>query len=169
MEIFRGSIKYIFIFFVYIVFIIAFIYFCNTKNRESYDNMLIKKIKLFNWWNMPQDEPMIMFLRRLISDEILEKYREVHFYSVFGEVKFERSPDILYIQYSGESYYNDPEKYDINLIPNDKMEKNEENNTVLMPHGCFQIYSTGMEMNYFLNKRALIYKKEKFSKLKNYI
>jgi hypothetical protein len=153
MEILRNSIKYIFLFIVYIIFIVGFIYYCNNKNREAYDDILLKKIKLFNWWNMESNEDMILFLRRFFSYDTMEKYREIQFYSVFGEVKFNREPDILYVQYSGESFYVDTKRFDINLIHHENPE--EDSNIIVFPYGFFHILCSQMNMNYFLEKRVL--------------
>ena len=152
----KTSTRYVIIVVFYIILITS-IYFCFFCSRnEKYENIDINKVKLFNWWNMDTDSynKTIYLFKDVLGDEILDKYKEIHIYSVFGQQKVEKTPDNLCIQYSGESYYSEPEKFDLNIIPDDKY--------VLFPHAYHHILMSGMNMTYFINKRFLTEPRDKF-------
>jgi hypothetical protein len=60
-------------------------------------------------------------------------------YSVFGEKPRQRDPDVLYVQFSGESFSHDPNCFDVNLIP-------ALESPVTVPHtlGGLHIYTSNL-------------------------
>lgn len=151
----RNIQKYIFIIVFYIT-LISSLYLCfNGYRNEKYDNMNVEKIKLYNWWNTDADshKDIIYFFKELIGDDVLEKYNEIHIYSMFGGQTIDTSPDILRIQYSGESNFNDTINYDINIIPDNDYDPNNPGKTILIPHGYFHILMSKLNMDYFTNTR----------------
>jgi len=167
MNIIRISVKYILLFIIYILFIIGFLYYITIKNKEEYHNIDENKIKLYNFWNMNEQEEKntISIFKELLNNETLNQYNEIHIYSVFGNLDFEKKPENLYIQYSGESYNNEPWNFDINLIADEYYDTNNKRatiKTILFPHGYFNILLTGMNMDYLLNRRILQQPKTRF-------
>lgn len=160
-----GNIKRHVIIFVFYSILITSLYLCfNGYRNEKYDNMNVDKIKLYNWWNTDEKSQMdtIYFFKDLIGDDALQKYNEINIYSVFGGQKIDESPDILRIQYSGESYYSDPGNYDINIIPDSNYDPSNPGKTVIIPHGFFHILMSKLNMDYFTNTRTLTGPKKKF-------
>lgn len=167
MKITRISRKYIILIIIYLLFITGFLYYITLKTKEDYNNINENKIKMFNFWNMGEEEKnkIISIFNDFLSQETLNTYNEVHIYSVFGNLNFEKNPENLYIQYSGESYNNEPSKFDINLIADEHYDKNNKSatmKTILFPHGYFNILFTDMNMNYLLERRILQKPKTRF-------
>jgi len=168
MNITRTSIKYITLIIIYVLFVIGFLYYITIKNKEEYHTINQNKIKLYNFWNMNEQEEKntISIFKELLNNKTIKQYNEIHIYSVFGNLDdYVKKPENLYIQYSGESYNNEPWNFDINLIADENYDTNNKPatlKTILFPHGYFNILSTGMNMNYLLNRRTLKQPKTKF-------
>lgn len=82
-------------------------------------------IELFAFWEFkPENEHnrrylMDYFKEVLTEYSIQNNYKKIHVYSVFkGEQPpKDLDPCICYVQFSGEPFYNDPNLYNVNLIP----------------------------------------------------
>ena len=70
----------------------------------------------------------------------------INIYSNFDTInKINDNNNNLYIQYSGESYYNDINNYDINFIS-----KKPDNNIILFPYGYFHLLYMNLNINYLI-------------------
>jgi hypothetical protein len=159
----RTLIKYIFLLIIFVLFIVFLMFYFKNKIVEKNEDEYTKKISLFNWWNSPDYKGIIVFFKNFFSYGVLNKYDKIEIYSVFGEVKFERQPNTLYVQFSGESYYNDPSIFDVNLIP---AESKDDNNVVSFPYMYFNILTSNIDMELLKTKRVL--DQETFNKKKKF-
>jgi len=136
----KVKVKYNYLIIIFLISILG-IMVLNQKIQilEYYTN----SIKLNNWWDDNDIESENIF-QTILQDQ--DKNIEV--YSVFGEPKFNRSDNTVYIQFSGESNYKDPSLFDINFIPS-----NETSNCIVFPYAAFNILHEKLSIDYFLNKR----------------
>ena len=82
----------------------------------------------------------------------------INIYSNFDTInKINDNNNNLYIQYSGESYYNDINNYDINFIS-----KKPDNNIILFPYGYFHLLYMNLNINYLINNRLYNNNNKKF-------
>lgn len=74
-------------------------------------------LRLFSFWpGVDSDEGLIRSFARLLHKRA-RGYREVQIWSCHGPAPKRREPDVLYVQYTGESYYHKPDLFDVNLLP----------------------------------------------------
>jgi hypothetical protein len=111
------------------------------------------KLEFRDLWTSHPDEMLISFFKFILCD-VINQYDKIYIYSVFGNTNHDININNLHIQYSGESYFNDPSKYDINFIPS-----MESENVILNPLAV--IYMYGLEKRGMLNltSRRLTLKK----------
>ena len=128
-----------------IISIILLLLFLYRKNItiENYSNLVTLK----NWWS--DDKTSETLFSNLFNNT---KYETINVYSVFSDdPHLKKEPNILNVQFSGESYYNDTGKFDINLIP---AEKTSDNNIVFL-YAFFHILYTNLDIDKLLVKRKL--------------
>lgn len=83
-------------------------------------------------------------------------YDKIIVYSVFGDPPTREQrladPKVLYVQFSGEAYYSDPSRFDVNLLPH-KTESNGDH--VIIPHtlGGQRLYVYNYPLEYFYSPR----------------
>ncbi len=144
--------KTFYLLFGILLFIICLLcLFVNVKNNiEHFSN----SIEFVNWWG-DGDE-----VSKNIFDELFSntKQNKIKVYSVFGEPNFTREKDTLYVQYSGESYYHNPDLFDINFIPTDNVAKNIIN----FPYAYYYILYKNLDINKLLEPRKINKKEKKF-------
>ena len=135
-----------------IISIILLLLFLYRKNItiENYSN----KVTLYNWWG--DDKTSETLFANLFDNT---KYDTINMYSIFGdEPNLTKEPNVLNVQFSGESYYNDTSKFDINLIPAEKT----SDNIIVFLYAIFHILHTNMDINKLLVKRKLTTMPTKF-------
>ena len=108
-----------------VIILISLLYIINSTTKEGFD-----KVSLHSWWGNGDE----------VSTEIFEKLfqdtsKKVEVYSVMGDPPSEKKKDTIYVQFSGESRFHDPDIFDINFIPSDK----KADNIILFPLGFFTI------------------------------
>lgn len=138
----KKNIKYCIILLLILIICLILMINSDSRNIESYTN----NIHFNNWWEHNDTEALHIF-QTIFQDQ----NKNIEIYSIFGDPNFTRKDNTLYIQYSGESYYKDPNLFDINFIPNEK----ESENIIIFPYAAFNIIHEKLNMNYFLNKRRL--------------
>jgi hypothetical protein len=144
--------KKIVIFIFLFVFLLLFLvqYFLNYNilfNKEKMSNLSTKSVELTNWWG---DDEASQKVFNYLFDNFQNQYDKIKIYSVFGSPNIIKDENELNIQYSGESYYNEPSSFDINFIPTD--EKN--NNNITFPLSCLYILNSDtIDVEKLLNKR----------------
>ena len=116
---------------------------------ENFDN----NITLHNMWSA-NDQTDVNIFQNLFEN--IDRYVDV--YSVFGELQMNKKNDNLTVQFSGESYYNDPSLFDINFIPTDKIAEN----IIIMPYALYHILANKLNMEQLLNQRILAKQKDNF-------
>lgn len=100
------------------------------------------------WGDLNNDENIKKIFRKLFSH--VKNYKEIHIYSVFGDPPSTKDPNILYVQFSGESNFHDPKIFDINFIP---AIPTSNNKVVIFPYGAFQtILNTIYYSNYNIDR-----------------
>jgi hypothetical protein len=116
------------------------------------------KIRKFNWWDNDNNETNALFDSLLINQ--IYKFDEIHMYSVFGDsdLVVQRKPNILTIQYSGEVRYNNPELFDINIIPGIHANKN----VITVPYMLTPLLYRNIDLNVLTKPRKLMNPKKKF-------
>jgi hypothetical protein len=123
-------------------------------------NMFKKKAKIlkFNWWDNDNNETNALF-DSLLKNHIY-KFDEIHIYSVFGDsdLVVQRKPNVLTIQYSGEVRYNNPELFDINIIPGNHFNKN----VITIPYMLTPLLFNNIDLNVLTRPRRLTNPKKKF-------
>jgi len=88
-----------------------------------------------------------------IFSDVKYKYKNALVYTM-GAVPDTKDENNLYVQYSGESWYADATKFDINFFP----ALNVSNNVIFL-YGLFFLYEENMDVNKLLEKR--VYKEDK--------
>ena len=86
--------------------------------------MASNKIILKSFWDSLYTHPDYIHFKEyftLLFEDVLNKYDEIHIYSIFGPPPNENEKDlyqnILFVQFSGESYYKACSLFDLSLIP----------------------------------------------------
>jgi len=146
------NIKYIIRLFMYIFVASSIIYYI------YYSYFVIEHmINLHAWWG--KDDIGKTIFEDIFRD-IENKYDEIQVYSVFGSVPTDKKSNVLYVQYTGESYYNDPSLFDINFIPTDDL---TIPNNIIFPYGAFSMwynhYANHYNIQTLLTKRIYTYNK----------
>jgi hypothetical protein len=137
---------------IYSVFYNAVVFY----KVEPFEQRTHVPITLHSFWEFDHDgekEGIISLFSYIF--QFVNNYKEIQIYSVFGDTPSRQEPDILYVQFSGESYFNSPNLFNVNFIPENPI--NAEN-VVLFPFGAFQIYMNtftvpGYDLNVFLKPR----------------
>jgi hypothetical protein len=148
--------NYFIIFFLFIILLLV-IYKLYFTTREHYEN--INKIELKSWWGNDENDKKIF---TKIFSHVVDKYDKIEIYTTFAPEPEEKdkTKNNLYVQFSAESYHNNPKKFDINFIPND--EKIE--NIIKFPFATLNIFNLlsnnnidtyNEYMNNFTKKRRL--------------
>ena len=87
---------------------------------------IIDKIELHNFWESLYSNQLVISLLKdyfaYVLKDVAVNVKTIEIHSVFNNTLLDQNerkanPDKLYIQFSGESYYNSPSLYDISLIP----------------------------------------------------
>lgn len=112
----------------------------DITGSSSYPNhhlqLTISKIELHNFWQSLYSEQEVCILLKeyfgYLLQDISVNVKKIEIHSVFNNTVLnqdERKSDILYVHFSGESYYLSPNLFDISLIP-----ALYSNNPVVIPH-----------------------------------
>jgi len=139
--------------------ILVMICFVITVFIVAKSNMFKKKAKIrkFNWWDEDEDESQ-RFFESLFYKQMGE-FDEIHIYSVMKELKpFVKTKNILYVQYSGEPEYHNPELFDINIIPGD----HSQPNVLSIPYMLGPLIHRNVKLEMFTQPRKLNHVKDKF-------
>jgi len=116
-------------------------------------------ISLHNWWSQQPSAKENDFFKEIFSN-ILHKYDNINIYSLFGDFKkFENKKNILTVQYSGEVNYNDPNLFNINIIPGIHP---SNKNVIVIPHMYIHCYVNNLNMNNLTIRRRLLEDKKEF-------
>ena len=113
------------------------------------------KITFHNWWGSV--EPFEQSYFETLFAKYMDTYDEIQIYSVFGftGIKEPTSGSILKVQYSGESDYNTPELFDINIIPS-------KYTTIPLPLMFLYIWKLNIPVSRLLKPRKLEKQASKF-------
>lgn len=143
--------------FYYILFgliILCLLYFWITV----YGNPIIENftnVSYYNWWG--RDSKPTNKERETINKilSFLPNDQSVHLYSVFGDEP-NSSPDsqngVYRIQISGESYYHDPNKFHLNLIPEIEY---PNTNIIGFPYAFFHLLHTDVDIGTLTRPRNI--------------
>jgi len=141
---------------VLLVILLAFLIYGVFYDIEPFEQRTHVPITLHSFWNFNHDKEKegIIYLFSYIFSYV-DEYKEIQIYSVFGDTPSHKDPDILYVQFSGESVFKSPNLFDVNFIPENPM--NTEN-VVLFPYAAFQLYINaytipGYDLNMYLKPR----------------
>jgi hypothetical protein len=96
----------------------------------------------------------------LILEDVLDSYKEVRIYSVFGSedtLPKEKLPGILYVHYSGEASLKDPRLFDLSIVPSE-----EEESVLPIPHMFLQTWCNQVNISSLTMKRKLTVPDKKF-------
>jgi hypothetical protein len=104
----------------------------------------VHNIEFIDWWQNISDDQINVF-KTIFKDQ----NKNIKIYSVFGGSDIKRNKNTLYIQFSGESYYKNPNLFDINFIPYPV----NTQNIVIFPYAAFHTIIAKISTDYFLNKR----------------
>jgi hypothetical protein len=127
-----------------------------NKNRRLYGGN--NKIKLLHWWNVeaPGTGVGSAPFFEAIFDKCTASLGEVNIYSVFpginSRVEKETSKSVLRVQFSGESNYGDPDKFDINFITGDHPTRES---VIPIPFASFFMYCAKFDVADFTMNRVL--------------
>ena len=118
------------------------VYFLSmSRNIEELSNN--DKIEMMDWWKSDDLESKEIFEK--IFSGVFTDYDKIRIYNgaVGTEVgQIVKHPRILNVQYSAESYYKEPDAFDINFIPSEQNYKN----IIAFPYGSL----------YFLTKSSRV-------------
>jgi len=140
--------------------ILLFYYFIFYKKQiEWFSN----NIEYYNWWTNPDSSKMPTNSVKKLFTELCENlnYDTIKIYSVFDweeSQPIKKNDKTLLIQYSGESYYKNPEWFDINIIPTNIKDRN----IVIMPSSYMYIFTNNIDMSQLVKKREYIKNKSQF-------
>ncbi len=140
-----NPIFYLILIFILLVYIdqIAFIIYENYSDNINYSDNTNNIITLNNWLNNNNYLNIFKYIFKNINYNI-------NIDSNFDTLNIDdNANNTLYIQYSGESYYNNPNDYYINFIP-----KKSENNIILFPYGYLHLLYMNFDINYLINNRS---------------
>ena len=120
------------------------------------------KVQMENFWGNAEKHSSWPgyhdYFERLFC-RVSQNYDKIIVYSVFGDLnnlptRVKRLADtrVLYVQFSGEAYFNDPSLFDVNLLPH-KAETGEDH--VVIPHtlGGQRLYVYNFALDYFYRPR----------------
>ena len=145
-----------FLCFICIYGILIWKYATNKYFIEDFSEERKGAIKKFNWWKEDETETTPLF--DILFKKHAHKFDEIHIYSVFGELKQHKKENTLRIQYSGESSFNDPELFHINIIPGDHSHKNVVN----IPYMLTPILHRNVDLSIYTRKRRMQQPKTEF-------
>jgi len=124
--------------------------FLSIKEKEPFDNSFVT---FESWWG--DDKDSSKFYDMLFDiPEIKNKYDHIKMFSVFGDGPSVKDPKKLYVQFSGESYFNDPYIFDLNFIPVN--EKKGYTNTVIFTAASHYLLASGTDLSVFEKQRPVV-------------
>jgi hypothetical protein len=145
------------IIFVFVFLLLIILYFIYNLEFFIINDNNLQKYELQNYLN---NDNILLIFKTILQDI---NYNNIIIYTNFDNINSEyinsnnrKLNNTLIIQYSGESYYNEPNNYDINFIPS-----KPNNNNIVFPLGYLYLLDKKLDSNYFINNRTY-YKKDKF-------
>lgn len=129
--------------FTFLVLILILLYFCLRKKRDKCNDDFIDLSSFYT------DIKYVKDVFNYIFSDVKYKYKNAFIYS-FTKIPVTKDKNNLYVQYSGESYYADPNEFTINFIP----ALNVPNNVIFL-YGLFSLYERNININKLLEKRPL--------------
>jgi hypothetical protein len=121
--------------------ILLYIYF----NFENFEN----SISFYKWWGKPGDVENTTFNN--IFSVMDDKNIRVHnVFNVHNDNIDTVDKHVINVQFSGESYYDDPNLFDLNLIPT-----SESSNVISFPFAYFHLLSNNIDVNIFTQPRNI--------------
>lgn len=129
---------------IVIICLILYVFDYLLYKNEYFDN---DKIILKSWWT-GDDKRSIEIFKQLFSNQ-LDIYNRIEIHSVFGN-NFDKDNNVLYVQFSGESYYNDPILFNINFIPSE----DHIMNNIILPYAYYHILYNNIDINPLLTRRV---------------
>ena len=140
--------KYNIILIFLIILLLLFIYSNYNYNCNNFSNVSI----VDSWLNKNSFLDLFNYIFKNCTYNVI-------IYTNFDTLNIDNNNDnTLNIQYSGESYYNNPNDYNINFIP---LKPNETNNIIIFPYGYLHLLYMNLNINYLINNR-IYNKKQKF-------
>ena len=123
------------------------------RSPEEYEHRIesfTNNIQYVNWWSSDTKNYTDLFQNIFVDT----KYKNIKIYSVFPPENLEKTSkdkDTLYVQFSGESIYGNPDNYDINFIPTDKI----QSNVIIFPYALFHILLMKVDLQKLVIPRSL--------------
>lgn len=130
-----------------------FMYVSSSYNETMSNSGISDKVHLNSWWQDGDRMVDNRFFTYIFQDSIDSKrYDTIEVYSVFGETPQSKNPNSLYVQFSGESYYNDTSLFDINFVPSDIF----LSNIIVLPFSSYYCQTNAeIDIDRLVNKRIL--------------
>ena len=126
------------------------------ENYENKNNNNNGYVSLNSWWS-EDDRSLALFSELFDIPEIRNKYDDVKVYSVMGDPPKTKSNSTLYVQFSGESGYNDSSLFDINFIPVKETDETKSN-TIIFPYSAQYFLIKKFDASSFASTREKIEK-----------
>jgi len=105
------------------------------SNKETFSGK--EKIKFNNWWGLEEEKAVFYEL----FSGIANKFDEIQICSPGAEPN-KKTKSTLLVNFSGESHYNDPNKFDVNLLPTDKCK-----NLIVFPFASYHVIRSNLTFN----------------------
>jgi hypothetical protein len=126
-----------------IFIIIIFLFY----DKEYFETETEIPITFHSFWGDVNNDLTIVNLFRSILPS--KNYNEIQVYSVFGGGPSIKDPNVLYVQFSGERHYHDPQAFDINFIP---AIPDDTNKVVVFPYAAFQTLINAVSPEYNIRR-----------------
>jgi hypothetical protein len=122
---------------LFIIIIVCLFAAITPLNVESFSDELKQKIVFHNWWGLEEEKSVFYELFSGVAD----KFDEIQICSPGAEPN-KKSPKTLLVNFSGESHYNDPNKFDVNLLPVDNCK-----NLIVFPFASYHVIRSNLTFN----------------------
>ena len=105
------------------------------SKKETFSDK--EKIKFNNWWGLEEEKAVFYEL----FSGVANKFDEIQICSPGAEPS-KKTKNTLLVNFSGESHFNDPNKFDINLLPTDKCK-----NLIVFPFASYHVIRSNLTFN----------------------
>jgi hypothetical protein len=120
---------------------------------EPFSENLKDKITFNNWWGLEEEKAVFYEL----FSEVIDRFDEIQICSPGGSPE-KKTANTLTVNFSGESHYNNPDDYDLNLLPAENTK-----NLIVFPFASYHIIrsnltfadSNKINLNQLCEKREL--------------
>lgn len=107
------------------------------SNKETFTDAIKEKIKFNNWWGLEEEKAVFYEL----FSGVANKFDEIQICSPGAEPN-KKTKNTLLVNFSGESHFNDPNKFDVNLLPTDKCK-----NLIVFPFASYHVIRSNLTFN----------------------